>query len=389
MKLMKHITIALVLCAIPAMAFGQVSTDCEVCSHVVSVYKGHGGLIATAAEDAEMVTWASTCEGVTRSGTLTPNDDGVVSMLLEGETACYGDDEDNMFEIGPVMDGGWYWLTMENNSAVGGLVNDDVLDNTATMITDAGDGVKMVMGKGAVLLTETDTGRVGLLPNILPEAPMPDATMCGAYRKADKSVSQVASNCMLGDGSTMVRIESPGSHGRPSEAVGSATVYRNVNTDVTVTMDLWTAGGIVTVDTSSTSDPVGTGYSGLGTGLSFTAVTPTVSAFGATPAGALGSGNENLTVTQGDATADPATSDQVTVTIEGSTPSAYCTSKASHDAVVTFSFTSDQTNTLPAPKALNTAGTVHGTAVLTIKCTPPAANLGTNLVPDNPFPTTE
>ena len=56
MKLMKHITIALVLCAIPAMAFAQDVT-CDECTHVVSVYAGHGGFIATAAEDAEMVIW--------------------------------------------------------------------------------------------------------------------------------------------------------------------------------------------------------------------------------------------------------------------------------------------------------------------------------------------
>ncbi len=36
MKLMKHITIALALCAIPAVAFGQTVT-CEACTHEVSV----------------------------------------------------------------------------------------------------------------------------------------------------------------------------------------------------------------------------------------------------------------------------------------------------------------------------------------------------------------
>ena len=56
------------------------------------------------------------------------------------------------FEIGPVMDGGWFWVTDETNSAVGGLVSKDVLDNDAAAITGAGDSVSMTMGKGAVYL---------------------------------------------------------------------------------------------------------------------------------------------------------------------------------------------------------------------------------------------
>ncbi len=87
MKLMKHITIALVLCAIPAVAVGQTVT-CDDCTHVASVYMGEGGVIATAQEDVEMVTWVATCGGVTRSGELEPNDDGVVSALFAGDLAC-------------------------------------------------------------------------------------------------------------------------------------------------------------------------------------------------------------------------------------------------------------------------------------------------------------
>lgn len=386
MKLMKHITIALVLCAIPAVAVGQ-TVDCEVCSHRVSVYHGEGGLIATVGDGAEMVTWVASCGGVTRTGELMPNADGVVSMLLTGDTACMM--EGGSFRLGPITDGGWYWLTMENNSAVGGLVNDMILDNTPTEITDAGDGVTMVDGSGAVLLTETATGRVGLLPNILPEKPAAAATMCGAYRKADKSIAQTTAGCMMGDGSTMTRISYAGGFGRTDHAVGSATVYRSITDPGSVTLDLWTTGGMVTT-ADATTIAVGTGYSGLGVGLAIGSVSATVSGFGATLDAALGTANATLSVTDGNPGADPPTSDQVTITFEGATASTYCTATSSNDAVLTVNLVSDQTNVLPAVKNIGSATAPrHGQATVTIKCPPPAANLGTELVPDNPFPTSE
>ena len=262
MKLMKHITIALVLCAIPAMAFAQDVT-CDDCTHVVSVYHGHGGLIAMAAEDAEMVTYVASCGGVTRTGEMAPNDAGMVSMLLDGDLECHA--EEASFEIGPIMDGGWYWLTMEDNSAVGGLVNKDVLDNEATMITDAGDGVTMTMGSGAVLLTETATGRVGLLPNILPVEHMDpeDPTPCGATGSgtADKPFKRLASGCVMGDGKTITLANY---HNAFTDAttriMDGDSVTRPATTDATttVTIDLWGNGS-----GSIWHDPATEGTNGL------------------------------------------------------------------------------------------------------------------------------
>ena len=71
----------------------------------------------------------------------------MVSMLLAGDLACHGDDEAS-FDIGPIMDGGWYWITMETNSAVGGLVSMDILENDTVDIADAGEGVTMTAGSG-------------------------------------------------------------------------------------------------------------------------------------------------------------------------------------------------------------------------------------------------
>ena len=54
MKLMKHITIALILCAIPAVAFGQAgsadavmtSTTCPDPCYVAPLFTGAGGFVA-------------------------------------------------------------------------------------------------------------------------------------------------------------------------------------------------------------------------------------------------------------------------------------------------------------------------------------------------------
>ncbi len=381
MKLMKHITIALVLCAIPAMAFAQTA-GCTDCNHTVSYYKGTGGLIATADDDAEMVGFVASCGGTTRTGELTPNDDGVVSMLLTGDYAC--DADEGSFDIGPITDGGWYWINDEDNSAIGNLVAKDTLDNMATELTGAGDGVTMMAGNGAVFVKETATGRVGILPNILPNPPAAPATICGAYKRADGAVAQTTSGCMLGDGSTMVRILFAGQFGRIDHAVGSASVYRNTRGAGSVTVDLWTTGGIV-----STGDtPIGTGYVGLNVGLGLASGSDGVSAkvggFDASLAGALGSGNENLTVTDGDSATS---SDRVTITFEDATTSIYCTATSSTDAVLSIKLVSDQAGVLPKVKDLNPRDSYHGAATVTIKCPPPAANMGTDLVPDNPFPT--
>ena len=186
---------------------------CDECTHVASVYMGEGGFIATA-DGADMVTWVASCGGVTRSGELMPNDDGVVSGLWTGDLACMADGGGS-FEIGPVMDGGWFWVTDETNSAVGGLVAEEVVENNeTTAITSAGDGVSMTMGEGAVYLKEAASGRVGILPNILPEPPPTPAAICGPRADSDGDYTrQATSSCMLGDGGSKIRLQGPGRYG--------------------------------------------------------------------------------------------------------------------------------------------------------------------------------
>lgn len=236
----RFLMIALLIGAIPAVAVGQ-TVSCDECTHVASVYMGEGGFIATA-DDADMVTWVATCDGVTRSGELAPNDDGVVAALWTGDLACMAEGGGS-FEVGPVMDGGWFWVTDADNSAVGGLVADDVLMNDTADITSAGAGVTMMEGKGAVYLKEAATGRVGILPNILPEMPMEALRRCGydtGGTAAAPTYSVRNSGCALGDrGHIILATTTNGFTGATEQIMDKGVIYRPAGTASTILVDLW------------------------------------------------------------------------------------------------------------------------------------------------------
>ncbi len=404
MKLMKHITIALVLCAIPAMAFGQTSVTCDVCTHQASVFMGEGGLIATAAEGAEEVAYLASCDGVSRSGTLTP-EGGMVNMLFQDKgIVCNADDGE--LEIGPIMDGGWFWITDADNSAVGNLIDQMVLDNEPTMITSAGDGVTMTMGMGAVYLKETASGRVGILPNILPEPPAAAAEVCGPRVTPNTNpaayTSQKSSSCMLGDGGTKVRLQAPGQHGRTTT---TTTVTRNIagGVNVDVTADLWVneSGSYNTGDLTATPALANRGWAGKGTDNWLGNVGWSAHLHGATPGATLAGAGVEI--------ADIGSNGQANITVQ---PSAtYCPSSATATrttAVVNImawtsggtlppalgggtatSGTGADDTVFPALATQRALGGAYAVAQLTIMCPPSSssANMGEELVPENPFPT--
>jgi hypothetical protein len=385
MKLMKHITIALVLCAIPAMAFGQ-TVSCDDCTHAVSYYKGEGGLIATAADDAEMVTYVASCGGVTRTGELTATD-GTVSMLFSGDLACAADE--GTLEVGPVMDGGWFWITDDMNSAVGTLVDMAVLDNETTAPTGAGPGVTMTAGTGAVFVKETSSGRVGILPNILPEPPTPAAAICGPrYSAATRGYTlQATARCMLGDGGTKIRLQGRGPYGG-NVHLTTGTVTRNNlgGGDIVVLADLW-VNESGSYSTAATPTP-NLGWIGKGTDNWLPQVSWGATLAGAAPGADIGGAG----VAIGDS--DPNGQAEVTVM-----PSAtYCPAMgtqytavinvvAGTNAAAGTSTSGTGTNDLHPAVAASRAG-LHSAIQLTVVCPPrAAANQGQELVPDNPFPT--
>ena len=397
-----YLMVALILCAIPAVAVGQ-TVSCDDCSHVASVYMGEGGVIATA-DDADMVTWVATCSGVTRSGELAANDDGVVSALWTGDLACMAEGGGS-FELGPVMDGGWFWVTDAMNSAVGGLVAKDVLDNDAADITSAGDGVTMTSGKGAVFLKETSTGRVGILPNVLPMPEMEpvEPTPCGiaGAGTAASPYTRRVSGCMMGDGGTTI-LATYGNAitGATTRVMGGDTITRPAGTgQITLTIDLWGngTGAFFTAPTSTAANGLdfARGNAHVGTaanfaaraGTRYTGVTYAVTAGGGVGGGStVTAGAANEGVDLGGSPAD----NTVEVLIGSSTDN--CSKTNNHPTPVTVtasvSAAADQTQVTPSIKVgTGAAAGVAGQLKFTVVCPAASANMGQELVPENPFPT--
>ena len=400
---------ALILCAIPAVAFGQTVT-CDDCTHDVSVYMGSGGLIAET--DADEVVFVATCGGVTTSGKWTPNDDGMVAKLFDDDNglSCHSAHEGNRLQLGPVMDGGWFYINDEMNSAVGNLVNHDILENEMTDIADAGESVTSMMGKGAVYLKHT-SGRVGILPTILPVEPPPATVMCGPTQSTRWPygwTGQKASNCMLGNGGTKIRLQGPAAYGRSGTISGGVVTRPAIGEPLMVTADLWVndESGSYSTDMSNNGGPsasaiqkgwAGKTASALGAGAGdnwLTDVAWSVDLHGGTPlANASGAG-----VTFAD---DGSVDGQATISIAQSDSYCPATGAQTSATVIIAAAPAPGTsgeNMIHPPLRVFSAGNApatvligkHAGAQLTIMCPPrSAANQGTELVPENPFPTTE
>lgn len=358
---MKQATIALVLCAIPAMAGGQTVT-CDECTHEVSYYKGSGGLVATAADGAEMVTYLAACGGVHRSGQLTPRA-GQVAMLFSGDLAC--ETEDGKFEIGPVEDGGWFWITDAKNSAVGSLVDKGVLDNPKTDPTDAGAGVRMSKGTGAVFLKETDTGRVGILPTILPQPPATELPLCGLRYNANKVAYQLLDDCQINATFTM-KVTTQNARGQTVEVEGGV-IQRNAVGDLRLTAKMLVSGHISYRLAAGVVDPEWGAIDSK----------PLIATWGVYVKDAPpGSSLASIGVAQ-----DTTNFNEFIIS-----PAAYCNNPAERDHEPEIYFSAGRVQNFIIPEMPLTTPPTFINRYFTIECPPPAAQQGTELVPDNPFP---
>ena len=368
MKNLKILMVALALLALPAVAFGQVRVSCDDCTHHASVFMGEGGLVATFDSSknpkATKVSWLAVCDGVKQFGALTPNDDGMVAMLFDMDNGYACNADDGTFEIGPITDGGWFWVTDDMNSAVGSLVNDDILGNATTEITSAGSGVTMTEGAGAVFLKETASGRVGILPTILATKTV---AMCG-YDGTTEKVTKT--ECTLGDGKTKL-VASAGwvdpVTGQSAPFVDEGSVRRPATGDVEITFRLYLASGPGHYSVSDDTPTLG-----LDTPLTVSAFTAKV-------------GTTDLSNTTHGASI--ATSDNVgTLTIGQNTD--YCDSSSTpkKDNTLTVKVGAppgDADEMVPDVKAPAAAFTVKIMCPLASS----SSSLGVELVPENPFPT--
>ena len=418
MKLMKHIMIALVLCAIPAVAFGQ-TVSCDNCTHQLSVYMGSGGFVATHDDDmdAEKVTWVATCNGITRNGELEPDKDGTVRALLAGDLACHAEGGGS-FRLGPVTDGGWFWLTREKSSAVGNLVALDLFDdkgmsvNEMAEITSAGDGVTMMAGKGAVYLEEAATGRVGILPTILPEPMMEEdpPAKCGfaGAGSGGNPYRRVVSDCMMGDGGVTVLATTYNAlTGGTAQVTNGSSITRPGGTGVAeVTIDLWGNGtGHFTTSAEgvAAASPVPANINFLRgqKSVAMTPLRPVTRYTGVTYRAVAGSGPtaagyDNNTA-MGGITLSTDTANVAMISIAADP--AHCSKTNNHTATVTVyaDVAAGETGQAQVTPSIKVAGaranptnpTQAGMVSFNVVCPAASANLGTDLVPENPFPTTE
>ncbi len=387
-----YLMFALLIGAATTMAFGQagvadpakISVACpDADCHVTQVFKGEGGFVGMKAKGADKVTFVVTCGSVSTSGDATLDGDLATQALTDDNgLSCHAKDGGSV-EVQGLMDGGWYWITDDMNTAVANLLPKDAMGNAATKAANpGGDDFEVTEGATASYIKQKSTGRVGIVSHILPVKPDDPAPRCGA-RVTGSAVSQVDSNCMMGDGGTVVGMRAQTTGGQTGGVIDDvgASVDRNASElaggDYNITLSLW-GNGTGHISAANADGPtsaemlLGHPISPTATGF---AATWTVRVTNATP----GTGQD--LVDAGIAL------DSNTLTIQHAATASetYCQSSSKKVAMLEITGTptarSDGVNeTLPKPKA--------GKRMLSVGCPgAAAANMGQELVPDNPFPT--
>lgn len=360
MKLMKHITIALVLSAIPAMAFGQVGAiDAAMVDvlcpphecHVATYFKGSGGFVGMAIEmdddeatvdvdesDVE-VAFIVSCGNVTTRMVAKKDDMGVVRQSFN-ETNGLACEAGGQINIHRLMPGGWYWINDAENSAVASLMPKTVLGNTQVAPLDPG-GLTVSTGDNATYVKHETTGRVGILQHIQPTPPV---SACGGPMN-------VSNRCVLHANYT-ITMTMPPATGDIQVPVG-ASVERDAADPIEVTLGL---GGTGFIDTSAADVP------------------PTATWTIGGPGGVSTPG------VQENASAG-------TFSIAAGTDARCAATNADRDSAVMVK--ADAATSVGVVPGFGETGGPSRTIAVTCPALPASANQGVELVPDNPFPVSQ
>ena len=269
----------------------------------------------------------------------------------------------------------------------------------------------MTAGKGAVFLKEAASGRVGILPNILPEPPMDALRTCGANDNGNAGTAAAIAvanatgarftrrmnDCALGDGGSIALATTTNTQtAATTRVMDKATLVRpadGATGTIVVTVDLW--GNHSGFFTSAADQHALLGNPGVAL-TAFRSLTR-LSA-GVTWGARMGSG-PNAAALADDTeaagiTISNSTTNVLTVTIgeDGD----YCSDDNNHPVgvVITSTVTDDGAAALTPPlvlkkaQATDTSGTAASTS-FTIVCPSGSgsAKMGQELVPENPFPT--
>jgi hypothetical protein len=218
-----HIISVLLVAAVAAPVSGQVHapesatvvTVCEEPCYVAPFFKGEGGFVAKASFPGREVSFIVTCGSVAVTGTARQNRSGVVRQIFSRNNGLACDAEDGKIEIEGILRGGWYWLNDEKNSAVASLMDKRILDLTPTIPFDPG-GVTFISTEGgaASFIKHDSSGRVGILPHILP-GPEFSGVLCGGSEN-------LRDGCLLSAKYAII-VTRPGSDGKAVEIGASLT----------------------------------------------------------------------------------------------------------------------------------------------------------------------
>lgn len=211
---MKHtLPLAFLIGAVPALLFAQVTVDCpEERCQVAPYFAGSGGFVGEPAGygGEREVTFIVICGNTTITSTVQPDSDGVVRRALsdaEGLSCRAG--TSGRIEIDNLLPGGWYWINEDVNSAVSALIPKEALGNEPIDVTDPG-GVILDSPRGGVAtyVKHEPTGRVGIIPRLVPTKPIPGCS--GVVG------SETAVDCHLGSPDEWLLRASPSSVVRPA-----------------------------------------------------------------------------------------------------------------------------------------------------------------------------
>ncbi len=248
-----YLMFALLVCATASMAFGQfgvadaaeigVQCPAEEC-HVAPVFVGEGGFVGEIADGFDSVNFVASCGSTSTSVKADPDSDGIVRVpfTMDNGLACH-DEDGGSIEIHGLMDGGWYWVNDSMNSAVSALLAKDTLGNDAVEPTDPG-GVSLTAAEYGTFVKHEASGRVGIIPHILPEPMAAAAAICGPRYWNDPPLYYVQTGgCSMGDGGTTIALTGPANAVGLRTRITSGMVYRPyAGAGVTVSFGLWGNG---------------------------------------------------------------------------------------------------------------------------------------------------
>ncbi|MXX76405.1 MAG: hypothetical protein F4210_03960 [Holophagales bacterium] len=189
------IPFALLAAALPALLAAQTtgSVECPRCQ-VAPYFAGEGGFVGETAglDGVTEVEFFLNCGATTISVQVQPDSNGIVREALNSANGrnCPGGARGTL-EVDNLKPGGWYWINDDQNSAVAAFFPKEAVDNQQIDVTDPG-GVEIETPSGGIAtwVKHVPTGRVGIIPRIVPTRPIPG---CSGMVGEDS-----AGDCLLG-----------------------------------------------------------------------------------------------------------------------------------------------------------------------------------------------